>query len=61
MRFCHSRFRISTCTSADAEVMTRLAPDAMPHACAAETVLASPFGQQGVTVEVLQVDDKTLQ
>ena len=46
---------------ADASVALRLAPDAMTHAGAAQAALASLFGQQMVTVELLQADDKTLQ
>jgi phenylacetate-CoA ligase len=46
---------------ADASVVLRLAPAAMAQAGAAQLALASLFGQQVVTVEVLQTDDKTLQ
>lgn len=45
---------------ADASVVLRLAPDALPQAGAARAALASLFGQP-VTVEVLQADGKTLQ
>lgn len=46
---------------ADASVVLRLAPDAMAHADAARAALALLFGKQGVTVEVLHADGKTLQ
>jgi phenylacetate-CoA ligase len=46
---------------ADASVVLRLAPDAKTYADAAQAALASLFGQQGVMVEVLQGDGKTLQ
>lgn len=45
----------------DASVVLRLAPDAMAYADAARAALAPLFGKQGVTVEVLQADGKTLQ
>jgi phenylacetate-CoA ligase len=46
---------------ADGSVVLRLAPDAMAQADAAQSALATLFGQHGVTVEVLQAADKTLQ
>jgi len=46
---------------ADAGVVLRLAPDAMPLAPAAQAALASLFGTDAVTVEVLQAAGKTLQ
>lgn len=46
---------------ADASVVLRLALDAMTYADAARAALAPLFGTQGLTVEVLQADGKTLQ
>jgi phenylacetate-CoA ligase len=45
----------------DASVVLHLAPDALTHSDAAQAALASLFGQQQVTVAVLQADGKTLQ
>lgn len=59
LRFPLSHFNLHQ--GADASVVLRLAPDAMAHADAARAALAPLFGKQGVTVEVLQADGKTLQ
>jgi phenylacetate-CoA ligase len=59
LRFPISHFNVHQ--RADASVVLRLAPDAMPHVDAAKAALAALFGQQCVMVEVLQTEGKTLQ